>query len=81
MSVPVWKFRSHDEARRALWLEPDDPRIGAAIDTVLGFARLGPQVPPPRGVRKFRSIEEANADRELWVQQCVDAGRRRSLGG
>lgn len=26
----------------------------------------------PRGVRKYRSIEEANADRDRWEQERVD---------
>ena len=47
--MPVWRFRTHDDARRALWLDPGDPRIGHALDTVLSLAQLAPTAHPPRG--------------------------------
>ena len=66
--VPVQKFRSFEEATRALAVQPADPdtiasrvaalwALSAALASPLGF----------RGVRKYRSIEDANADHERLV--------------
>lgn len=65
--MPVFKFRTLEEARRAQRLKPDDPKLERVIRWVWGLAAAmaGP-TGAPRGVRKFRSIEEANADRKRW---------------
>lgn len=65
--MPVTKFRTFEEARRALWIPKGDPRLDTVIPFVWGLAldMAGP-CPFPRGVTKFRSIGEANADREKW---------------
>ena len=64
--MPVRKHRTHEDARRGQWLEPGDPRIPERLRQVLHMgARLHP-VKRPRGVHKFRSIEEANAWRASW---------------
>jgi hypothetical protein len=69
--VPVQRFRDLDEARRALWISPDDPSLANRIRRLWRFsARLAtPSV--PRGLRRFRGIEEANAERECRVQDRV----------
>jgi len=68
--MPVQKFRTHEEARRALWIAPGDPRIPRKLQHWLGtWARLYP-LGRPRGVQKFRSIEEANASRKLWKRRA-----------
>ena len=68
--MPVTKFRTHEEARRALWIPPGDPRLDTIIPFVWKLAlELAGPCPFPRGVRKFRSIEEANADRAYWEKQ------------
>jgi hypothetical protein len=64
--TPVRKFRTHEEAHRAHWLEPGDPRIPERLRQVLYMnARLYP-ILRPIGVFKFRTIEDANAFRERW---------------
>lgn len=65
--MPVTRFRSFEEARRALWIPKGDPRLDTVIPFVweLGRELAGP-CPFPRGVTKFRSIEEANEDRKKW---------------
>ena len=65
--MPVQKFRTLDEMRRAQRMAPDDPRLPRVIrfNWELGWAMAGSFV-PPRGVFKFRSIEEANAHRKRW---------------
>jgi hypothetical protein len=72
--MPVYRYRSLDEARRALWLKPGDPRLGRITAWLWAFsaALLGPARSMDfgmRGVKKFRSIEEANADRQRWERE------------
>jgi len=69
--MPVYRYRSFEEAEHALWLKPGDPRIGRVTAWIWAFstALLGPAQYMDfgqRGLKKFRSIEEANADRERW---------------
>jgi len=70
--MPVEKFRTHEEARRALWLSPGDPRIMGSLRGVLSMAIGLYPVHRPRGVFKFRSIEEANADRKRWKKRAPE---------
>lgn len=67
--MPVQRFRSFREARIAQWLSPDDPRL---LRRIRGWwassARFWP-TRPPRGVHKFRSIEEMNAAQAAWKSE------------
>ena len=75
--MPVQKFRTLDEARRALWMRSDDPRLPDRARALMAFSRRFAIVHAPPGVRKFRTIEEANADRKAWVVETLmkpDAG-------
>lgn len=64
--MPVRKIRTFLEAREAQWLPPGDPRLADRIRRWWAIsAKLSP-VHPPKGVRKFRTIEEANAERATW---------------
>jgi hypothetical protein len=59
----------------ALRYDRGDPRIVQSIRRLwnLSEALLGDVgTCIPRGVRKYRSIEEANADRDAWEQERVD---------
>ena len=63
--MPVQKFRSFDDATRALAARPADPDAVAA--RVASLWALSSALTPSlgfRGVRKYRSIEEADADRQ-----------------
>lgn len=62
--MPVEKFRDPEEARRALWLPVGDPALAQRCRAL--WHGWGLLVAPviPRGVQKFRSLEEANAERE-----------------
>ncbi len=72
--MPLQRFRDFDEARRALWVERGDPRLVPRIRSLWAFAaRLAPGA-APRGMRRFRTIEDANREREDW-----SAKRARSL--
>jgi hypothetical protein len=59
--VPVQKFRSLDDARRALWLASNDPRILVRMRRLARMARSRRTI--QRGVTRLRSIEEAKRDK------------------
>lgn len=58
----VRKFRTFDEARRALWLPAGDPEI---LRRMQRLAELAVDRSVPRGVTRFRSIAEAEEARRL----------------
>ena len=66
--MPFQRFRDFEEARRALWIKRDDPQLAARIRSLWAFARRLAPGAAPRGVRRFRTLEEANADRESWIE-------------
>jgi hypothetical protein len=73
--MPIQKFRNLDAARQALWQHSSSPDLMSHIKALWAFStRLVPRQ-IPRGVRKFRSIEEANQEREQWVMHRVQALR------
>ena len=77
--MPVQKFRDFDDARRALWLPSGHKDLVRRIKGLWAFSsRLVPRQ-IPRGVRKFRSIEEANQEREEWVTRRILEQRRKNL--
>jgi hypothetical protein len=64
--MPVRKFKSLEEMEDSNWYEPGDPRLLSAIERVWRFARETCPVSIPPGVYHHRTIEEAQAQRELW---------------
>lgn len=58
--MSLQKFRTFEQARRALWLPSGDPRILETMQRLAEFRGAGTCV---RGVVRFRTIEEANAGR------------------
>jgi hypothetical protein len=71
--VPIQRFRTLDEARRALWVAPDDPALFTRIRHVWRFSARLLDRRIPRGLRRFSSIEAANAERERWIADRIDA--------
>ena len=64
--MPVYRYRTHEEAHRARWKWPGDPQLGRMMGQALHMgARMWP-LARPAGVRKFRSVAEANAWRSTW---------------
>jgi hypothetical protein len=65
--MPVKRFRSLAEAKRASWLEPGDPRSWEAARHRWAIHRaLGrPSAGRGRGVFKFTSIEEKQRRTDL----------------
>jgi hypothetical protein len=71
--MPVFRFKTHEEAQRSLWQKPGDPLIGPILRALWSVAAaLAGDSVPPRGVFKFRSIEEANAHREAWLRERIE---------
>ena len=74
--MPVRKYRSIEEMNREpRWLPNGDPSIPRKIRYLWRLSEfllrpVGACI--PRGIRKYRSIEEAEADRERWEQERVD---------
>jgi hypothetical protein len=62
--MPVQRFRSIADMPPP-WRSPDDPGNLRAVAQMMELHRrlLGPAARPTPGVRKFRSIDEMNADR------------------
>ena len=57
--MPVYKFRSLEEAADAVWLAADDPRLAQRISELwAAAARMHRPFATP-GVRRFRSVQEA----------------------
>lgn len=65
--MPITRFRTFQEAANALRLPPGDPSIARRLDAAWQSAQpILSLAPAPRGIRKFRTIEEAQADRDAW---------------
>jgi hypothetical protein len=67
--MPVRKFRTVEEMNAAdseLWLPCEHPTLASRIRQHWAtWSRLVP-FGVPRGVHKYRSMQEAEADRETW---------------
>jgi hypothetical protein len=75
--MPVRKFRSIEEAKsRKRWVETGDPSIPDKMRYLWRLAGAFGPLCIPRGLRKYRSIKEANADRDRWEQERVDLWRQ-----
>ena len=69
--MPVHRFRDLDDARRALWVGSDDPALPNRIRHLWRFSARLAQPAASRGVRRFHTIEEANAERERRIQHRI----------
>ena len=62
--MPVQKFKTFEEAEKALWnFKPDDAYL-ARIAELWDFATKLNPISYPKGIFKFKTIEEANKHRE-----------------
>ena len=67
LTLPIRKFHSLDEAHRAQRIVPGTAEHSRALRSVFWMAaRFAPDRMPPPGVHKYRSVEEAQAQRKLW---------------
>ncbi len=75
--MPVHKYRRVEDMPEA-WEYFGDRNIGGRLRFVLSMARVAGPLGIPRGVAKFRSIEELAADRERYEDARI--ARVRSQG-
>jgi hypothetical protein len=78
--VPVQKFADPNEARRALWVPSGASDLAARIRALWAFSRRLAPSTCPCGLKKFESIDEANADREARILRRTQDLRRRRGG-
>ncbi len=80
--MPIKKFRSIEEmdaARADLWCDQIGPALFRRIARLWErSSRLSPRK-FPKGVIKYRNLEEAQADRERWQKEHVQRVQRERL--
>jgi hypothetical protein len=64
--MPVQKFKTFEEAEKALWNFHPDEAYYARVAELWDFANKLNPISYPKGIFKFRTIEEANKHREEW---------------
>ena len=63
--MPVQKFRTFEDARRALWMTPGDPLI---LERMQRLGELAHPRPVRHGVFRYRTIQEAKAGKHAGNQ-------------
>ena len=76
--MPIKKFHSIEDMPQPV-LSGDPEKIADRIAFVWELARAAAPLDWPPGVRKYRSIEDANLDRETYVRSRARAMRNSSL--
>lgn len=74
--MPVTKYRDFESARIDLWTSKKGPDLVRRITRLL---ELSFQMVPdaiPRGIRKFRSLEEAQDERLAWTRARSQSMRK-----
>lgn len=74
--MPVQKFRTLEEAEEALWREPfdrDNLRIASSVTTLA--MRLA-RVRLPKGLFKYRSLDDADRGRQRWESEAIRERKR-----
>jgi hypothetical protein len=69
--MPVWKYRSVEEMPEAWTMNRHVP-LGRRIRALMSLAPISGPLDMPRGVRKFRSIEELTADRSKYERERIE---------
>lgn len=65
-NMPVFKYKTFEEAERALWnFSPDEDYLRRVAE-LWKFANKLSSIVYPKGIFKFRTIDEANKHREKW---------------
>jgi hypothetical protein len=75
--MPIWKYRSIEEMPEA-WVMNRDVPLGRRIRALMSMGRFAEPLRIPRGVAKFRSLEELQADRRKYEQERIDRIRARN---
>lgn len=64
--MPVYKYKTFAKAERAFWNYNLDEAYFKRVAELWTFANKLSSIAYPRGIFKYRSIEEANKQREEW---------------
>ena len=64
--MPVYKYKTFEEAERALWNFNLDEAYFSRVAELWEFANTLCPITYPKGIFKYRSIEEANRQRYEW---------------
>ena len=62
--MPIYKYKTFEEAERALWNFNPDEQYYDRVAKLWEFANELNPINYPRGIFKFKTIEEANRHRE-----------------
>ena len=74
--MPVYKYRRIEDMPPA-WKHFGDRNRGGRLRYVLSTARFAGPLGVPRGVTKFRSVEDLSADREKYERARIALIRER----
>jgi hypothetical protein len=74
--MPVQKFRSVEDMPRVDWCDPRAENFSRRVAALWARSSAFSARIYPRGVFKFRSIEEAQEARERVTQENIDRIRR-----
>jgi hypothetical protein len=62
--MPIYKYKSFKDAEKALWNFKPDEKYFERVAELWEFANELNPISYPRGIFKFKNIEEANRHRE-----------------
>lgn len=68
--MPVWKYRSIEEMPEA-WVMNRGVPLERRIRAMMSFGDYAGPLIMPRGVQKFHTIEELQADRRKYEQERI----------
>jgi hypothetical protein len=75
--MPVWKYRSIEEMPEA-WVMKRDVPLGKRLRALMALPNFAGPLEMPRGVVKFRSIEELQADRRKYEKLRIERIRAKN---
>jgi len=64
--MPVYKYKTFEDAERDLWNFHPDEEYFRKVAELWEFANKLCPITYPKGIFKYRSIEEANKQRDEW---------------
>lgn len=82
MIVSVRKYRSVEDMMDVTWAEPGTEEHHRSVAAVIRLVSLfAPKRTLPPGVFRYRSVEEAQSERERWEANRITASRDDSVSG
>lgn len=79
--MPVSKFKTYEEAEKALWNFDPDETYFLRVVKLFEFAQKLNPVHYPHGVFKYKRIEDANKQTEEWLtEHCLKRNQEITYG-